>query len=239
MCPGTEIGAPRLATLLPVLVDKRKRNEILEAIVAAGHDPQDFDDDYLGSGGWLEHLPTGARLKIHRSGAVWSATWEIGDREGELLRTTGDWSGMVGLIPRWIQEAEEDAALPDLWAELEKTRDVLDLEFAEDAEDDDNSMFTAAEQSEIAKQLDEIRQYAGTALQLSEQQMNQLNGRLLYLQQAAERVGRKDWRVIAFGTLVTMAMEAIIPANELHNVVSVLLAPLTHLFGHPLQLPPG
>ncbi len=196
--------------------------------MSAGADPRDFDSGEQT----LVHRASGSNFAIGKHGYnQFIVTHTVGD--GDFVEhRLASWDQVLELLPEWVEEIERDTSMPDLWAELGNQQELVAFVSGPDVE---NAPFTDAERSEVLKQLDEIRQYAKTALRLSEQQMQQLDGRLRYLEEATERLGRKDWLTIAVGTIVTMAMEAIIPPSEVRNVFTMLLHPLSHLFGHPFR----
>ena len=216
-----------------MIVDKARRNAIFKALVSAGRDPRDFN--LVGE--MIIHRATGSAFIVARGpNRGFVASYTVGDRDDEerLLLT---WDQVLEMIPRWVDEVEQDASAPDLWEELRNDSDVVALVSAPDV---DNAPFTDAERAEVLRQLQEVRQYAETALGLSQQQIDALEGRLGYLEEAAERLGRKDWATIALGTLVGLVTQAIISPDEVRNIITMLLQPLGHLFGHPLPpLPPG
>lgn len=216
-----------------MLLDKARRNEIFQALVSAGHDPREFDL----SSETLTHRATGSTLSVGGHGERFAVNYVVGDANPfQLVSLT--WSeGVLQEIVRWAEEIDRYSSMPDLWAELRSEHEVIARASAPGLE---NTPFAHGERSEIRRELGEVRHYARTALRLSEQQLQELDGRLRYLEEASERLGRKDWLNIALGTVITLAAEALLPPEEIRNVLAMILHPLSHLFGHPLPLlPPG
>jgi|ERR1700722_17518850 len=104
----------------------------------------------------------------------------------------------------------------------------------------ENTPFTEDEQLEIARRLVEIKTHMETAHDLSSDQMRSLEGRLNYLQEAAGRMGRVDWRNAAAGVFLGTIMNAMLPGEVARDALVTLLQTVGHMFGHPmLELPSG
>jgi hypothetical protein len=221
---------------LDVWFDKPTRNFVFQAILDAKGDPRAFElsqDEFdaqlrhLATGSTFSFKPVATKTRLH----LW---WTVGDGDMRGPRTA-TWDEVPSVLAEWIEAVEEYASLPDLWAQL-GSASAAQL----GSGDDENAPFTEDERSAILQQLDEIRHYARQTLDLTAEQTKQLEGKLLYLQEATERMGRKDWRTIAIGTMVTLVTEAVLPATEVQHILTMLIQPLAHLFGHALpQLPPS
>jgi hypothetical protein len=198
-----------------VLLSKDRRNEIFNALVSAGFDPRDFEI----SGEIITHRPTGSTLSVGRAGHEHFITVSrVGDRDS-AQKVGVLWPTVIETLWQWANAVEQDAAEPDLWAELVSETAVVGLVSGPGVE---NAPFTHAERSEVLSQLREIREYAARSLDLTESQTRELNGRLGYLEEASERLGRKDWANIALGTVISMVTAAIIPASDVRNVLTPL-----------------
>jgi hypothetical protein len=140
-------------------------------------------------------------------------------------------------VRRWLKDVKRDLETPDLWAELGGERELL----APAAETDvQNTPFTSDEQAEIARQLRELKQYIQETYSLSEEETLALHARLDYLEEAAGRLGRIDWRNVVAGAMLTILVEAILPPDAVQGIFVVLLKTLAHFFGHGMpELPSG
>lgn len=214
-----------------MIIDKRRRNEIFEALVAAGQDPRSYEVRH----DVVLHRATRSSFEVKRYGLSLDVKRVVGDGDLYLSRLPNNWDTVMDVFPEWVTDVVDFAEAPDLFAELLSGQDAL----VTPTPNGDNALFTDAEKAQISAQLQEVRRYADASFGLSEQQMRQLEGHLRYLEDAAERHGRMDWRGLAIGTVVTMAMNALIPASEVRQVITILLQPVAHIFGHPPLLPPG
>jgi len=202
-------------------------------------DPKDFEFDNDPS--------SDAEIRITYRGSESQFTVGGDARQYVGSRVAGDgppwpyqvysWSGVEDRLSAWLGEVKQDIETPDLLAELEREREVLGTGPAETVE---NAAFNPDERQEIAKQLQEIKEFAENAHSLSGHQMKALEAKIEYLNDAADRLGRLDWRAAALGTMFTLAAEAMLPPEAARHIFLMLFQPLGHLFGHPLlELPPG
>jgi hypothetical protein len=222
-------------------LDKSQRNEIFKAIAAARLDPRDFalDNDHDSDAeARISHRRSESYFTLERDGLSYSMREVVGDRlPWPYPHEEHAWSGVQKRLRRWLDEVKDDIEMPDLWAELQREREMLG---APPAADVDNKPFTADEQAEIAKELREIKEYAKKTYALSEGQTLAFEAKLNYLEEAAGRLGRLDWRAAALGTLFTLVAEAILPPEAVRHILLMLFQPLGHLFGHPIpELPIG
>jgi hypothetical protein len=65
-------------------------------------------------------------------------------------------------------------------------------------------------------------------------QMRLLEGQLNYLQDAAGRMGRIDWRNAVTGVLLGTIINAVLPGEVARDALLMLLRSVGHMFGHPI-----
>ncbi len=85
------------------------------------------------------------------------------------------WATLPEKVRLWAEEVKHDVDTPDLWAELQREREILTGARYEAVE---NTLFTPDEQAEIAKQLREIKEYVKKTYSLSSEQMSRVEARL-------------------------------------------------------------
>jgi hypothetical protein len=226
-----------------VRLDKRQRNAILKSIEAADLDPRDFElanDPDGDAEARIGHGTSESYFAVRPTdGIAVGYEWNevVGDQPVfPYPRSAHTWPDLLKRLRRWLAEVKDDIETPDLWAELQSEREML----AAAPENVENVPFTAEERAELATQLREIKKYATRNHSLSENQVQALEARLEYLEEAAGRLGRLDWRNAAVGAMVTFAAEMIVAPEEARRILLMILQPLGHLFGHPFpELPPG
>ncbi len=76
---------------------------------------------------------------------------------------------------------------------------------------------------------------------LSAAQMLTLEAGLDALEVAAGRIGRKDWRLLFLGAILSLVLGGLLPPESVHDIIAMAGDGLDHLFGgggSPPQLPP-
>jgi hypothetical protein len=234
---------------------KLQRNAVFRTVEAGGLDPHDFELSEETRGIALTHKPTGAHLRVHdprgvamledvavmltrrRSHPVGAPVVQATLPDGPVRRgRLASWDNVPDAVETWISELAEELATPDFWSTLGSMPRMADA-FSQGS--DDNSPFTIQEQEAIEERIAAIKREARDSLQLSREQLGHAEAKLDYLVDASKRVGRVDWRNLVAGTILTMATEAVLPAEATHRVFSLLVGAVSHLVGHPLpQLGP-
>jgi hypothetical protein len=131
----------------------------------------------------------------------------------------GNWGGVVEEVRRWIGEIEDYEATPDLWALYGPAPTSSTVE-----QETDNSPFTPDERADLADRLDQVMaklEELSDRLNLTADDVADIKENVDYLKEASERLGKKDWLLIAMGAAATYA------------------GPIGRIFlGHMLHLPP-
>jgi hypothetical protein len=189
-----------------VWLNKQRRNSIFERITEANGDPAEFElrsDSPLTLGGpepWkLTYTPTGSAFRIVPTRSGGFSTFEVVGDGDEGVATQANWAGVLNGLYPWLVEVRQDAETPDLWSELKQTRSLVAAAPVADAE---NAPFSAHEQAEVAMRLSEIRTYTAS-LDLPSEKLDELEGRLQYLEESSARLGRRDWRAAAHGAVLS------------------------------------
>jgi hypothetical protein len=105
----------------------------------------------------------------------------------------------------------------------------------------ENTQFTPDEQTEIAEQLRQIKEYVKETYALSEAQVLILDARFDELEAAIHHVGRMAWRLMFLGVVLTLFVTGIVPPEAVQQIPVRALHSLEHLFGGgsgPPQLSP-
>lgn len=210
---------------------KRAWNDIFETIKRGGFDPVEFDRDEGDEAVAIRHRQSGSELILDDGRmARYSVSWTVGDEPRKTHEVDTPSEGIL----LWLEELKLDLETPDLWATLRQQREMLDTSPTE------NTPFTADEQQEIVKELSEINVYVKQTYALPGDQMRALEGRLDYLQDAASRMGRVDWRNAATGVLLGTIVNAVLPGDAVRDALLMLFRSVGHMFGHPMpELPVG
>lgn len=150
--------------------------------------------------------------------------------------TICDWNQLLDQIGEWAKEVRYELDTPDFWEEVKGNSRVLtelDDELA------DNRPFTPGERSQIAQRLDEIKEHVSDRYHPAPEQMVQIERGVEELKEAAERVSRKDWKLMLQGTVLGWVVNALVPPEALHSILVVLLHGIAHIVGGgPPVIPP-
>jgi hypothetical protein len=218
------------------MLERWKRNEIIEAVEAGGLDKRDCTFDFGDSESRITLPPSESSFLLEGVAGNYTSTMIVGDGVPQPLRHY-TWPTVVERCQRWAAEAKRDADTPDLWAELQREREILTGARYEAGE---NTPFTPDEQAEIAEQLRQIKEYVKKTNALSEAQVRILDARFDELEDAIRHVGRMAWRLMFLGVVLTLFVADIVPPEAVRQIPVTALHSLDHLFGggSPPQLPP-
>ena len=196
------------------LLQKVHGNDIFRAIQAVGLDPKEFD---------LEDFDDKVRIKHKWSKSYFIVSRKSGYYVGESLVGDGivwptnpaRWQSLMPHVSTWLEDVKRDINTPDLWAELQRERELLGAGFNEVT---DNILFTADEQKQIAVRLQELAKSARDTYSLSQEQMRAIDAKIDYLVKASHRLGRKDWLAIFIATVVNYILTAALPPESVHGL---------------------
>jgi hypothetical protein len=224
-------------------LDKFQKNDIFMAIAEVGFAPADFElsfEEYEGDefGPYdgstiVSHKKSSASFAIGLPGVGYvPVNYQVADGPPRSHRIA-DW---MPVFKEWLAALKRDLETSDLWATLEQQQAMLEpVEAA-----GENTPFTADELREIATQIGELKTYVKETYELSGDHMRALEGRLDYLQEAASRMGRVDWRNTVAGVLLSTLVNAVLPGDVARDALLMLFRSVGHMFGHPMpELPLG
>jgi hypothetical protein len=206
---------PKDATLTKV-----QKNEVFRRVSGASLRPEAFEwvtelmpeyemgrktDDYSVS--TLRHRSTGYFFTFGQYRVRFSPGIKT---KVELEDHNLEWNRKFQLLAVWLRVVKEEDEAPDLWAAIESERALSDAA----STSTNNEPFTPQERSEIAKGLEEVKQYLVEAKQMEARQADLVNGQLAYLRTAADRMGRKDWLNVAFSVFSGMVLFLSLPPEQ-------------------------
>lgn len=213
---------------------KKQRNALFARIVTAGLDPGrcEFAEDEQQVS--LTHEPTGSMfsVQLHRHEGYTvgkSIADEPAEQSFDLI-----WSSVMESVVIWAEGVEEFMGTPDLWAELRREKKVLSgVEY----ETMSNAPFSRDEQSRIAVQLRQVRDYLADRYPLSDEETSEVEVRLDEIEEATNRTGRKDWLLMFYGVMFTLIVTALLPPEDVQQVVAMVTHGVGDLFGFGVAPP--
>ena len=138
-----------------MLLPKPRRNEILKAVKTGGLAPSECTFTYDNVEARITHGLSTFHLTDDDDSDRYNATMIIGDNP--IWPAPGlTWPDVQERVRMWSREVKVDDETPDLWAELQGQKELL--EGATDASVE-NTPFTSDERDGIARQLNELREY--------------------------------------------------------------------------------
>ena len=200
----TENGSPT------PLLRKLQRNGVIRAIQKGGLDLSGFTLDDSGAMFCIKHKKSGSYFTVSGHAGQYSGNHVVGDNP-EWPYTAHMWETVISRAEMWAHDVKLDLATPDLWADhlyetklLEATSNGIT----------DNAPFSLEEQKEIAVRLQGLADSIGQKFSLTGAQIRDLNEKIVYLIEAAHRVGRKDWLILCAGIILTSAIAIALPPES-------------------------
>jgi hypothetical protein len=218
-----------------VILTMRLRNDIFETITAHGLDPASTKlTDRTLSSGWgdeveIVHQPARSRFNVWRNqqSDKYNVNMVVGG--ADLVGWTSvSWPQVMDALATWADEVKYEIDTPDLWAELKRVPQVLAASQATDAS---NAPFTPNEQSEISGKLDEIKKLVRERFELTDEQLAVIDERLDDAKEASTRLGRKDWILMFYGSVMSTFMTDAVPPTVIQTVLTTVVHGIAHIFG--------
>jgi len=224
-----------------------ERSEIFHLVSGAGFDPADFtweekrgNESFRASMGGgdsvavsvLLHTPTEYYFQFGAFANEFSPA--LGKRV-DLDKHDGTWKTRIRACATWLKELRKEVDVPDVWRSVGPERTLATVVASEGL---DNSPFTTVETQHITNALDEIKKSLFSMRQFDNRQAAIIDNQFKYLGEAADRMGRKDWLMLSFGTFVTVIVALSLTqeqGNGLLRLAGVLLHQLWEgmlSFGH-------
>jgi hypothetical protein len=201
------------------MLQKFQRNQIFEAIQAARLDPGQFDLMDSESEFRIKHKWSDSYFIVNRQSAHYVGQSLVGD--GAVWPTGPvSWESLLARISRWLEEVKRDLDTPDLWAELQREARLLG---ADPSVVTENTPFTADEQREIARRLEEAARHVRATHLLSMAQMQVLDEKVDYLAKASSRLGRKDWLIMSLGVIFPFVLSAALAPESARTIFTTFL----------------
>jgi hypothetical protein len=151
------------------------------------------------------HVPTGLYLEARfQEGFLNSIDYSPGPNGRKGYLQVRQWPDVMRSARTWAEGLKRELSAPDLWAAIEAEREFMSGVPTSAS----NSPFDQQEKAQIVRSLREIKDFLINTQQLSEDQKVLTSGRLAELEEAAYRLGRKDWILIAIGTMMNIVVSA-------------------------------
>ncbi len=223
-----------------MLLTKRRRNDLFDVLVNARLDPMQWQqavhltDAKLFHNSTTSYLALKTPIPINRASVlydpepvIYSVDRSIGDERVLRDGIVHGWSRVMTVAQSWAPRVRIDIETRDLWADLQRWREILS---GSGHEAISNTLFSSDERVRLAARMDEIKLYLARTYSLSTGQMSQVVDKLDEAKIAAERIGRKDWMLLFLGLIFTLIIMDIVPPHAVQHIFATLLHGLAPLF---------
>jgi hypothetical protein len=224
-------------TKRPIL--QSQANELFTLIAKAGLRPVEFSWNH-SEGAYLKatltHNPTQYffEFRFEPNTDFGSVRYSPAAEKLAVSTRAPSWHYARLEIEEWVTALAREVNEPDLWVTVATESQLIESVGMPQTE---NLPFDAAERQRIQLCLIEIREYLASTQSLSEGQLETVNARLAYLEGASERLGRKDWMVIALGTFTNIVITASFAPAQTHELFQFAGRVLSWVLEHRLFLP--
>ena len=111
-------------------------------------------------------------------------------------------------------------------------------EFTSDPDGGMNTPFSAAEQVQVKRAIEEFRVYITSTYTLDHEPLATFNRKLDYLIDASTRFGRKDWIILCIGLVMTLASPQLTPSGpSVQELFGIAWHLVRQLLGHVISPP--
>jgi hypothetical protein len=180
----------------------------------------------------LSHPSTGYRFAIIPRAGKFIVRMSPGFNSAEPELHVYDWPTLVGVFGNWVRTVTQEDEAPDLWlsdAPLSAVvRSVADAP-------DSPEPFGREERRDVARALDDLARELREGLRENADRVAGLEAMIRELKGSSERLGRKDWTVMALSTFAGWGMSAAVDPATFHAAVAGFVAKI----GTSLGLPGG
>jgi hypothetical protein len=208
-----------------------QRNAVYTAIVDFGMTPADFS---LGETEWssarisrLTHKISGYYFDFYPAGSgQWVFKYSPGDFESEGRSDRQVvWSDIERALRGWLVFLKEEVLAPDLWS-----GDILAGVAVDPGNELHNEPLNEVEVRIIGQRVAAVRAFV-LECGVNGEQLAEVDQKLDYLASAATRLGRFDWRNLAVGIVVDIAIAAAFNPQQAQNMLNLLIGVAQRLVG--------
>jgi hypothetical protein len=128
--------------------------------------------------------------------------WWPSDDGGKPKAEAHDWRTALASFRKWVMSVRLESETPDVWAIAKQERAWV---ASTESTFNGNVPFTDIEKEIIGRHLRTIEEHAIKKFALQEPDAAFVREELRYLREAADRMGRVDWKNIAFSVVVNLA----------------------------------
>lgn len=226
---------------------RSQKNWMHQALQQAGFDPGDFRPLKLRDGehggellGW-GHLPsrfyfvTAQGYSYEDLYANFDGGWKVvhspgagAQKDEEIVR---DWEHVQIAFQNWLTYLRREVSQPDLWAQARDERLLLDVAASDEQE---NTPFSSDERRAIRDALRQVQAFLLEHHAVTQDKIDFVSRQIVYLEEASERMGRKDWLNVVFSTLLGIAATLALESQAMRSLFQLAGRLLRTILNLPL-----
>jgi len=142
------------------------------------------------------------------------------------------WDEVVVEVRKWLRRIREDSG-PDLWALAAEQRGLL-----RSGEGLPNTPFAPEEKAQLFGSLDQLLKEVKETQHLSAAQAAGLEKAVVGAKEAAGRMGRKDWVLLFYGSMVTFVITAAFAPDQARHLFDAAVHAIQSIVHTVPLLPP-
>ena len=218
---------------------RTQKNDVLKALETGGLAPDEFRWEwalmervpgFVGAAEVpkLSHLTTGYHMTFDfREGELSDKRIYAspGTDSHETVFTVDDWRMAMRGVETWIKCVRREVEAPDLWAEVVSARESIETVIARVEPD----AFSNDEKAVATDAIAEVREHVKKLAVSNGVGFRAVAEKLDHLEDAVERLGKRDWLYTAIGVLVTIVIG--VAPDDARAVFSKLWASLRRALG--------
>ncbi|MBH0176693.1 MAG: hypothetical protein HP491_02215 [Nitrospira sp.] len=140
-----------------------------------------------------------------------------------------NWHEVTQLFSSWLDYVKRETELPDLWSGLQ------DSQFLQE-QPSDNLAFSPEELSKVRESLDDIKAYVLGTYEMTATQRKIVESRFDHMEEAASRMGRKDWFSLVVGNLIGVASTLALTGDSTKDLLGFAVLLIKKILGTVLYL---
>lgn len=214
------------------MLNKWQRNKIYKAIAESNLDLAEFEFTVDEDETTITHTYSESTFKLtigrRASDFGYEARAIVTDGTDHLYMSDLGIENMLTPIQNWANEIKRYIETPDYWTEMKRSRElVAAIQWA----DIGNAPFTNDERRQIRVELEAIKEHVKEQFDLTSEQIAHIDERLDEAAEAAERIGRKDWRLLLYGTILNLFVADALPPEVARHILAMFVHVVVVLFG--------
>ena len=216
---------------------KSQANDIFLAITEAGWNPTNFTwtsvtSSYSRSSQVSQLNLNGSsfHFKFENISSEFNCSFSPGKQFITEHKRTSSFTSQLTVFKDWVKYLSREVKSPNLWAEIANNSALLETNL----DGDSNKKFTKTEKKVIADGIEEIKQYLLTTQKLD---LTLIESPLKYLVESSDRLGRKDWKNILIGTIISIIIQGGVAGYAAQEILHFVWTVLSAILVHKLYLP--